>query len=143
MTDKLTQHFSLPELTRTDTGLDNTPSNAIVDNLYKLAMTLEGVRSACYSMPVRISSGYRSAALNSTVGGSATSDHVNGLAADFTVDGLDLVDIMNAIIDAGIKFDQLILEPSWVHIGVGSRMRQQALYTRDRSNYFEYIRQGN
>ena len=139
MTDKLTAHFYLHELTSTTTHYDNTPPSSVICSLYRLAEALELVRSACGNRPIQISSGYRSEALNSAIGGSATSDHMKGLACDFVINGLSLPEVMNKIMNSGIKYDQLIMEPTWVHIGIGERMRQQTLYTTDKRNYYEFI----
>jgi zinc D-Ala-D-Ala carboxypeptidase len=139
MTDKLTEHFSLHELTSTTTHYDNTPPSSVVCGLERLAVALELVRSACGNRPIQVASGYRSVALNSAIGGAATSDHMNGLACDFTIAGLPLPEVMIKIMNSGMKYDQLIMEPTWIHIGIGSRMRQQSLYTADKRNYYEFI----
>lgn len=133
---KLTPHFRLSEFTRSNTatnlGIDNTPSVEHLANLERLAKTLENVRTVLGNNPVLISSGYRSPELNRAVGGSATSDHSNGLAVDFTCPGFGPVsEVCQAIVDSGIPFDQLIYEQgagsNWVHLGLGARMRQQVL----------------
>src|SRR5690625_2282506 len=88
---KLPPHFRLSELTRSDTAaannIDNSPSVEHLANLQRLAKTLENVRTVLGNNPVLISSGYRSPELNRAVGGSSTSDHSKGLAADFTCPG--------------------------------------------------------
>ncbi|VFR32617.1 Phage protein [plant metagenome] len=125
----------MDELTRSDTasarGIDNTPGPAHLANLQRLAETLEQVR-ALLGHPMLISSGYRSPALNRAIpNSSSTSDHSNGLAADFTSPRFGTVrKICEAIIASGIKFDQLIYEQGstkWVHIGIGPRMRREVL----------------
>jgi len=131
---RLTEHFTLEELTRSATadsrGIDNTPGSEHLPNIERLAAKLEEVR-ALLGQPMLISSGFRSAALNKAVGGSATSDHANGLAADFTAPGFGRVAQVAAAIEAsGIEFDQLIYEQGsteWVHLGIGTRMRRQVL----------------
>lgn len=132
---RLSPHFTLDELTRSDTasarGIDNTPGPAHLANLQRLAETLEQVR-ALLGHPMLISSGYRSPALNRAIpNSSSTSDHSNGLAADFTSPRFGTVrKICEAIIASGIKFDQLIYEQGstkWVHIGIGPRMRREVL----------------
>jgi hypothetical protein len=131
---KLSEHFKLKELIVTNTGLDNSPPNAIIDNLHTLAQTLERVRFACKNNPVTILSGYRSPDVNAKVGGSKTSAHMKGLAADFVVGNMTLKEIFSAIRKSGISYDQLILEPSWVHIGLAAKPRQQNLIY-DGKNY--------
>lgn len=127
---KLTEHFTLEELTRTDTGIKNTPLKSEIDNLQVLANGLESIRKVI-NKPIVISSGFRCKALNRAVGGVDTSAHVLGYAADFTVSGLTNKDICEAIIKAGIKFDQLIDENKngrqWVHISFDPFMRMEWL----------------
>lgn len=118
---KLTEHFSLAELTDSPTamrkGISNLPNDTAIGNLQRVAETLELVR-ALFGKPLVISSGYRSSALNSAVGGSKNSAHLTGLAADFTVPGITPSDTAKAIVKAGIMFDQLIYEGTWVHLGL-------------------------
>ena len=131
----LTKHFSLRELTHSATavsrGIRNEPDAQQLANLKTLAATLEAVRTLLGNKPILISSGFRSDALNRVIGGSSTSDHSNGLAADFVCPGYGhVMHICEAIRDSGIKFDQLIYEQGnteWVHLGVGKRMRGQVM----------------
>lgn len=128
---QLSRHFSLDELTVSDTaarlGLSNQPATAQhMANLRRLAGVLEAVR-AIWGRPVTIISAYRSPAVNRAVGGVATSDHANGLAADLRIAGVDGQDVARAIAASAIGFDQLIwYRPTGsVHIGIGARMRRQ------------------
>ena len=122
---KLSKNFSVAELSKSEAatrqGLDNTPSMAVIDNLQALVDNiLQPVRDKFG--PVVVTSGYRSPAVNRAVGGSATSDHTKGQAADFEVLGMANKDLPEWIKD-NLKFTQLILEfPSkndpnagWVH----------------------------
>lgn len=125
----MTPHFSLQELMVTNSGLPNMPDEQTRKNLYRLAQTLELVRAALGGRPVVVSSAYRSRAVNAAVGGSPTSAHMVGLAADFTCPkfGKPLA-VAQAIAAAGVEFDQLIHEyGAWVHIGIGGRRRNQLL----------------
>jgi uncharacterized protein YcbK (DUF882 family) len=131
---QLTEHFSLKELTYTKTGYDNTPPNHIVDNLMTLAQALEKVRTACHKNPITILSGYRSPDVNKAVKGSDTSAHMKGLAADFIVGNMTLKEIFKTIRESGIVYDQLILEPTWIHIGLAEIPRKQNL-TYDGKTY--------
>ncbi len=133
---QLTEHFSLTELTRSNTaarrGLDNTPPDWVVANLRLVAHALELVRSH-YGRPVRVFSGYRSEAVNRAVGGSKTSAHKFGLAADFIIPGVPVVEVCRWIERNVTGFDQLIYEfgpGGWVHLGLGDGrrpLRQQSL----------------
>jgi hypothetical protein len=135
----LTQNFTLAELTRSDYarrhGLDNSATPDIIDNLRKLAGVLERVRLAC-GAPVIVSSGYRSPAVNAGVGGSRSSAHMQGMAADFTVLGQTPKQTAQvlATLASQLDFDQLILEfDAWVHIGIADKPRRQVL-TATRKN---------
>ena len=122
---KLSRNFSLHELTKSETairkGIDNTPDDVTISNLTTLCnMVLQKVRD-CHGA-VTITSAYRSSELNKAIGGSTTSDHCKGCAADFEVPGLDNKELARWIID-NLTFKQLILEfyeegnpnSGWVH----------------------------
>lgn len=113
----LSAHFSLEELCATQhRGIDNTPTPEVIDNLRMLANeTLELVRMLLG--PVHINSGYRSPALNAAVGGQPTSQHCDGLAADFIVTRFSLQEATRRILAQKIAFDQFIYEfGGWIHI---------------------------
>lgn len=126
----LTSHFSLEEFTTSQTaarlGIDNTPKPQALANLIRTARLLEQVR-ALFGKPIRISSGYRSDAVNAHIGGARTSQHVTGCAVDFTVQGVELKDVMDAIITNALPYDQCIFEfanangGGWIHISVPSQ----------------------
>jgi putative chitinase len=122
MPTPLTPHFSLEELTSVGphTGIDNDPPQAIAGNLLRVAEKLEQAR-AIWNLPVRVSYGYRCEALNTAVGGSPTSAHFLGLAADAIPEGMDLRAAWDALV-ADPTFcedvDQLIIERGCVHIGL-------------------------
>ena len=138
---KLSEHFSLDELTHSDVairlGIDNTPGQLARDNLVLLARGLESVRAALGGVPILISSGFRCEALNRAIGGSATSAHMQGLAADFTAPAFgtprEIAEHL-AGLAASLCFDQLIEEGGrWVHIGFAAYActpRQQVLTAR-------------
>lgn len=129
---KLTEHFTLAEFTDSQTalrkGISNLPSEHAIANLQRVADVLEQVR-ALFGKPLVISSGYRSPALNAAVGGAQSSAHLTGLAADFTVPGMTPSDTAKAIAKAGIKFDQLIYEGTWVHIGLSAGAERNQVLT--------------
>lgn len=131
---KLSPNFSLSEFTFSQTavrkGIDNTPPPDVIENLKRLALTMEQVRLVL-GTPIIVSSGYRCPELNALIGGSPTSDHRFGKADDFTSPGFGTpYEVALAISRSGIKFDQLIYEGTWVHLGIGERMRQQLLTAR-------------
>jgi hypothetical protein len=124
----LSAHFTLSELTVTDTDEDNTPSSIALKRLTGTARHMEAVR-ALLKKPIIVNSGYRSPAVNKAVGGSPTSAHALGYAVDFVCSDFgDPMAICRAIAASDIAFDQLILERNlWVHISFDPRMRHQIL----------------
>jgi zinc D-Ala-D-Ala carboxypeptidase len=122
---KLSANFSLAEMIKSSTairkGIDNTPDEVVTANLQALVdNVLQVVRDNFGS--VKVTSGYRSPLLNSSIGGSKTSHHCYGFAADFEVTGVDNKELAIWIRD-NLQFTQLILEfytegdpnSGWVH----------------------------
>ena len=143
----MTPHFSLDELTFSNTAIrldiDNTPAEAELKNLQRLAEGLEQIRTKLDSNPIKLSSGYRCLKLNRALKSRDTSYHVRGLAADFTCPKFGSVnEVMRAIADSSIEFDQLIFEfDSWIHIGfseAGAKPRRQML-TIDKKGVRAYL----
>lgn len=131
MTDYLSEHFSLAELTHSQTaarkGLDNTPTREALLNLKDTAERMEEVR-ALLGVSILVNSGYRSPAVNAAVGGSKTSAHMSGHAVDFIAPRFGTpLQICRKIEASGIKFDQAIEEGTWVHLSFDPRMRRQVL----------------
>ena len=131
----LSPHFSLAELTASQAaeraGIANTPDAVSLENLRRLALTLEGVRGCLGGVAMLVSSGYRSPAVNNLVGGSLTSAHKDGRAADFIAPRCGTpLEICQRIVHCDIVFDQLIYEGTWVHFGIavaGAVPRRQVL----------------
>lgn len=132
MSEMLSPHFSLAELTASDTaarqGIDNTPPADVLETLKRTAVGLEAVR-ALLGAPLHVSSGYRSPALNKIVGGQPNSQHCKGEAVDFTAQQFGAPEqIVARLVSSQLAYDQVILEfGRWVHISFGGRMRRQAL----------------
>ena len=130
---KLSNNFSYEEMTRTDhREFDNTPSAAELANLTRLAAFLEQVKLVLGGKPIIINSAYRSKKVNDAVGSKDTSQHRVGCAADFRVPGMTPDQVVKAIVDAGIGYDQVIREfDSWTHISIpnnaNDKPRKQAL----------------
>ena len=116
----LSPHFTLEELTVTDHRLlDNTPNAGEIENLRRLALFLEKVKKVLGGKPVMVNSAFRSAAVNDAVGSRKSSQHRLGLAADFRVPGMSPQEVVGAIVDSGIPYDQVIKEyDSWTHISI-------------------------
>lgn len=130
---KLSTHFTLAEMTISQTaerkGLDNDPPIEILAALKRTALGLETVRMLL-GAPIIITSGYRSPAVNRAVGGSKSSQHLKGEAADIIVPGFGTpAEVVKAIVGHNeIPFDQCILEfGRWVHISFSQAPRRQAL----------------
>ena len=125
----MTPHFTLAELTHTDhRSLDNTPNAQELANLKRLAEFLETVKTTLGGKPVMINSAFRSKAVNDAVGSKDTSQHRQGLAADFRVPGMVPDAVVRAIIAAKLPFDQIIREfDAWTHISISDKPRRQAL----------------
>ena len=123
----LSANFSLHELTKSETalrmGLDNTPDDEAIENLRLLCeKVLQPVRDH-YGKGVKVNSAYRSPESNAAVGGSKTSDHCKGMAADIEIPGVANADLAQWIMD-NLEYTQLILEfytpgipdSGWVHV---------------------------
>ena len=143
---RLSDHFTLEEMTRSQTAarrrIDNTPSPEIVENLVVLCNEILEPLRAEFG-PIWISSGYRSPELNRAIGGSKTSVHPLGKAADHVTHGLSLEDEMAWWIDHDdIPWDQAILEyGGWIHIGAArpcTEPRHQALRIAEGTGYELY-----
>lgn len=127
---QVTQNFSAAEIEKVS---DPIPP-ALEANTLRATQALQRVRSA-FGVPFYLTSHYRSAAHNTSVGGSETSDHMNALAFDFVVRGMSLKDFYARFtqLEAQGKigdYDQMIVYPyttGHVHIGFGSRNRRQKL----------------
>jgi putative chitinase len=138
---QLSEHFKLNEFTKSETAIrkriDNTPGPAHASNLQKVCeKILEPVRKH-FGKPVRINSGYRGAALNSAVGGSSKSQHCNGEAVDFEIDGLANPTLAKWVAD-NCEFDQIILEfydpkegpnSGWVHASYSEGKNRKQILT--------------
>ena len=138
---RLSGHFSLRELTKTRTGIENVPNEAQVENLKRVCRWLEQLRRRWNNLygegddPIIINSGFRSAALNKAVGGVPMSNHLTGCAVDIRCVGIEqalrYAAILLDISDLNHEdYDELLIEQKksviWVHFAVkptGNRRR--------------------
>ena len=133
-TDKLSEHFTYGEITRTSkTGLDNTPSADHLQNLRSLCMLLESIR-ALLGVALRVNSAFRSLAVNTAIGGAKHSQHMKGQAADVVPVGLDAEEAMRRIYKANLQgaiqnIGQVIIYKSgFIHISIlGGRSESEFL----------------
>lgn len=135
-TDKLAKNFTFGELTTTSRK-ELAAKNAaeavdFLDAGKALAAMLQAVRDH-FGKPVKVHSGFRGRTLNAAVGGAETSQHLTFQAADFHVEGVELVDVFDWIRkSSGLAFGQVILEgsspanPTWIHLSLGEPWRPAA-----------------
>jgi polyribonucleotide nucleotidyltransferase len=136
---QLTPHFSLAELTTTNTKIDNVPSKETIEVLRTTAFYMEKVREILGNVAITINSGYRSPDVNRQVGGTSNSSHTFGYAVDFTAYGHTPLTISNILAKSSLKFDQLIYEKTWVHISFDPRMRGNILTLKSKGKYVKGI----
>ena len=151
---KLTENFSLNELTKSQTaerkGIDNTPSTEHQENLKSLCeMILQPIRDH-FGQVVSVSSGYRSPELCVAIGSSTQSQHAKGEASDFEIFGVSNKELADYI-DQNLDYDQLILEywkgedepnSGWVHCSFntqGNRKQYLRAYKENGSTKYEPV----
>lgn len=138
----MAKYFKIEEFIKSSTAekynIDNTPDEEATKNLEKLMDFLDPIRDK-WCIPIIITSGYRCKELNKVIGGSKTSSHCVGLAADLKYQENLFQFLLDYLKDK--EFDQLIMEYSgsvkWIHIGLGDKMRKQVLVYKNGkySNY--------
>jgi hypothetical protein len=123
-------------------GLANDPTPEIEANLERLCKeALEPIRELCGA--IKVNSGYRSDAVNKAVGGSTTSAHSYGLAADLHPLKVTWKQLMDKTIASGLKLDQIIFEHTWVHVGLlhpknkKQRGERLTMFQRDGKTVYE------
>lgn len=119
------KYFTMGEMMRSDTadrrGIDNRCSKEDAERLKKLIENVLDPLREAYGKPIKVNSGYRCPELNKAVGGSKTSDHMIGCAADIhgtpntKAENKRLFELVKSL---DLPFDQLIDEKnlSWVHV---------------------------
>ena len=126
------KYFTIEELTRSNTarlrGIDNTPSQQVINNLIALVdNVLDPLREA-WGKPIHVNSGYRCRALNKAVGGVPASQHMRGEAADITAGGKEANrELYSLLRRLNLPVDQAINEKdfSWIHVSYGPRHRRR------------------
>ena len=142
---QLTKNFSLAELTKSETALrhdmDNTPGPVEIANLTELAgKVLQPIRDH-FAKGVKVNSGFRHPDVNAKVGGSKTSDHCKGQAADIEIPGVANAELAEWVKD-NLEFTQLILEfytpgipdSGWVHVSYDPANLKKQVMTATKQN---------
>lgn len=136
---KITANFTLGEFIHSRTAIrfglksqQENPPQSVIDNITALVVNvLEPLRA--HSGPIVVNSGYRSPAVNKAIGGSPSSQHMTGEAADIESPSGDNRKLAELIVKLKLPFDQMILEfgtderPEWIHVSYSSRHRRQIL----------------
>jgi hypothetical protein len=142
---QLTKNFSLHELTKSETALrydmPNEPGSIEIANLVDLAAkVLQPIRDH-YAKGVKVNSGFRHPDVNAKVGGSRTSDHCRGMAADIEIPGVANAELAEWV-KANLEFTQLILEfytpgipdSGWVHVSYDPKNLKKQVMTATKQN---------
>ena len=125
---QLSPDFTLRELTATQVNLPNVPDAREIERLRALALRILQPPRDAVGVPVHVSSGFRSAAVNQAVGGARSSQHRLGEAADIHGVGITSLSLSRRVVALDLLFDQLIDEfGRWVHLSQGPRHRRQIL----------------
>ena len=149
---QLSKNLSLAEVMRSETakrkGVSNMPTPEHIENFKKLAEKVFQPIREHFGVPIHISSGYRSAALNKAVGGSSSSQHCTGEAIDIDMDGTSITNKqVFDFIKEHLEFDQMIWEfgtnanPDWVHVSYEStgKQRKQVLRAVKQGGKTSYV----
>lgn len=138
---KLSEHFTLEELTATNTGLLNIPNDLQLINLRCLATNILEPLRVLYDKPIKVNSGFRSKSVNKKVGGAKTSHHCFGQAADLTCDNNAL---LFRLIRDTYDYTQLIWEggddkqPAWVHVSWQFGNLKKEVLKMKKGKYYPY-----
>ena len=129
------KYFTIKELCYSDTAkahkIDNTPNEEIIENLTEFTNEVLDKLREVWGSPIKVSSGFRCEKLNKKIGGSKTSSHLNGYAADLVPVNGDIDGLVECAIELSktFNFDQIIDEYSgnkhWLHIGYKNSRGEQ------------------
>lgn len=148
---QLSKNFTLSEMTKSETalrhGMDNTPGETEIANMKVLVeKVLQPVRDH-YARGVKVNSGYRHPEVNAKVGGSRTSDHCKGMAADIEIPGVSNHELADWI-SKNLDYTQVILEfytpgvpdSGWVHVSYDpANLKKQELTAVRRDGKTVYL----
>ena len=155
------KYFTINELCASSTaarlGIRNIPNEEIKSNLIALVDNVLDPLRTSYGKPIIVTSGYRCPKLNQAVGGSKTSQHSKGMAADIVCTSSSEEgnkELFDLVLSLNLDFDQLIWEygswgtencgPDWIHISFvnPSENRHQILraYKQNKRTVYEKIK---
>lgn len=143
------KYFSIKELSASNEarkmGIDNTPTPEAVESLTALVEAVLDPLRERYGYPIKVGSGYRCKRLNAAVGGSKTSQHVLGEAADIYVGNTKERAMLFSMIYYLLPYDQLIWErgddnaPMWIHVSYREgKNRRECLRTNDGIHFYPF-----
>ena len=141
---KLSKNFTLDEFLVSQTaerhGIDMTPDDEVLHNIQELVTTcLQPLREAA-GAGIYISSGFRPLELNGRIGGSKTSAHITGSAADLKVTGQSPYETSRLIVELELPYDQVIHEfGKWTHLGIADLLRGERLTAYKSSGKTAYV----
>lgn len=133
------KYFTIKELTQSETArkynISNIPNKEQEQNLIQLVHNILDPLREAYKKPIIVTSGFRSAELNTKINGSKTSQHMKGQAADIKSKEDTIEEnkkLFKLIQDLNLPFDQLIDEYNynWVHVSFSPRNRRQILHIK-------------
>ena len=134
---RLSKDFTLDQFVRTSSGLDNIPNQTEIDALRALATNVLQPLRDYFKKPFQKISGFRSLPVNTKIGGSKTSQHMKGEAADFQIIGVTNQQIIDAARMLRLPYDQIIDEQlrgsKWIHVSYSQKgNKKQWLTARDK-----------
>ncbi len=130
------KYFTFKEMIQSDTAkskdIENIPNWDQINALMNLIKYVLDPLRSLYKKAIRVSSGFRSEALNEAVNGSKTSQHMKGEAADITAGSKKANMKLFELIRDNLTFDQLIDESdySWIHVSFTKNNRNQILHLK-------------
>lgn len=144
---QLSPNFTYEELVFSEVavrkGIPNVPNPEEANNLMRLANQLLEPARSVLKVPIHVNSGYRSLAVNTAVGGSPISAHMDGCAADIVPIGLELRKAFDVLRTSLQGFDQIIIEcNAWIHVSlprVGASPRLMAMSAWGAPGNWKYV----
>lgn len=134
----LTKNFTLEEMTVTHEDMPNIPDVNAIHYLTQLCINVLQPLRDIYGKPIKVDSGFRCLAVNAAVGGVASSQHLQGKAADLNNGSIENEKMFN-LIRAKLPFDQLINEKnfSWIHVSFNPNANRKQVLVFKNGKYIQ------